>query len=192
MPSLPTAPPADGDAKLRLFNLITFPPALLLLIIHGACANRPLPALGTIPLFASAILSAIILYRDKVVVVGSPIQFLNPSNILIADISIAVIETFLLFITWSTLADHFHKPLIVLGTYGSVFMMVNVAIHFYFIIKRFHIVVRIGPPCECEHCVAVRRQYHPFGQSEHTPLTAEYDEQIDGHVDIEAPPSLTD
>jgi hypothetical protein len=50
---------------LRAISLATFPPAFLILLIVGICAERVNPAIGILPLFFSSAYSALLLANEK-------------------------------------------------------------------------------------------------------------------------------
>jgi hypothetical protein len=110
---------------LRRITIYSFPPAFIMLLIHGIGTGVPFPALGLLPLAASALLGAIILYRERILGLGSPIQSLSEPNIFYSDVTIAVFMIAMLIPTWILLDNPWDRGMIVLGTYGSVFMMVN-------------------------------------------------------------------
>lgn len=110
-------------ATLRRLEIIAFPPAFILLVAHGIASQFAFPALGLLPLAASGILAAFILNRDVVAAIGSPIQSLSESNIFWADCLLAVLHLSFLIPSWALLARAWPEPVIVLGTYCTVFMM---------------------------------------------------------------------
>ncbi|KAJ0296707.1 uncharacterized protein N0V96_007225 [Colletotrichum fioriniae] len=114
---------AARTVTLRRLEVIAFPPALILLIAHGIASERAFPALGLLPLAASAVLALFVLNRDAVAALGSPIQALSESNIFWADCLLAIFHLAFLIPSWILLTDPWHEPLIVLGTYCTVFMM---------------------------------------------------------------------
>ncbi|GJC78352.1 hypothetical protein ColLi_01190 [Colletotrichum liriopes] len=113
---------------LRRLEIFAFPPAFILLIAHGVASERAFPALGLLPLAASAVLAAFILNRDAVAAIGSPIQSLSESNIFWADCLLAVFHLAFLIPSWALLTHPWHEPLIVLGTYCTVFMMFDLTV----------------------------------------------------------------
>lgn len=124
MPS--SAPPVHITTTLflRQTTVYSFPPAFILLLIHGILAEAAFPALGLLPLAASAVLGLFILNRDRVAALGSPVMSLSPHNIFVSDVALAISLLAFLIPSWIMLPQA-HRDLIVLGTYGTVFMMVN-------------------------------------------------------------------
>lgn len=95
-----------------------------MLIIHGIGSGNAFPALGLLPLAVSTVFGSLLLFRDQVFASGSAIQALTPTNIFYIDVVLAVWYLSFLIPTWVTL-DEGYRNMIVLGTYGSVFMMIN-------------------------------------------------------------------
>lgn len=110
---------------LRKITIYSFPPALIMLLIHGIGSSYAFPALGLLPLACSTLLGLLLLHRDQVAAFGSPFQMLSPSNIFFADSSIAAFLLACLIPTWVFLDRPDDEGMIILGTYCSVFLMVN-------------------------------------------------------------------
>jgi hypothetical protein len=125
MPQTSTPRSSNIHLILRQLSIIAFPPAFILLFAHGIASGNALPAIGIVPLAASAVLGLLLLYRDHVAAVGSSIQALTPSNIFALDVFLAVVFLFMLIPSWIFITWGWNRSLIVLGTYGTVFMMVN-------------------------------------------------------------------
>ena len=129
MPSLTAPEPTATTAiMLRRLAIFQFPPAFILLFSHGITSGHAFPVLGIMPLAASAFLGLLLLYRDQVAAFGSALQALTPTNILVADVLLAVGQLGFLIPSWIILTNW--RPwggqsLIILGTYGTVFMMVD-------------------------------------------------------------------
>lgn len=109
-------------------------------------------------------LGGLLLHRDRVSSLGTPIQALTPGNIFYADTALSVCYLLFHIPTWVFLARPSEEEMIILGTYGSVFLMINFGIHFYF------------AAAEALHIVTTRQT--PF-QS----LAAEYTPLNEGHRD---------
>lgn len=122
-----TSPPTSTMALLRRITIFTFLPAFPLLLAHGIASGKAFPALGLLPLAGSAILAALLVYRDRVAAIGSPIQSLSPSNIFFADLLTGILLLAFLIGSWISLTNTrwYETPLIILGTYGTVFLMIN-------------------------------------------------------------------
>lgn len=110
---------------LRRVTILSFPPAFLILLIHGVSSSWAFPALGILPLAVSAVLGALLLHRDRVAALGSPVQALTPENIFYADTTLVIWYLAFLIPTWVFLGRPSDEEIIILGTYGSVFLMVN-------------------------------------------------------------------
>ncbi|KZL84196.1 nucleosome binding protein [Colletotrichum incanum] len=153
---------------LRRLEIFAFPPAFILLIAHGVASERAFPALGLVPLAASAVLATFILNRDGVVAIGSPIQSLSESNIFWADCLLAVFHLSFLVPSWALLTKPWHEPLIVLGTYCTVFMM---GVHLFIALPQaLHLL--ISRSCTCPHCRTVAKTgFFSSTVSEYTPLS---------------------
>ncbi|KAH6659304.1 hypothetical protein BKA67DRAFT_10211 [Truncatella angustata] len=188
MPSRSTPAHASPITALRRLAIIQFPFAFILLLAHGLASNKALPAIGLLPLSLSALLSALILYRDNVSALGSSVQALTASNLLYLDILLAFFQLSLLIPTWIQLSNSwYHASLVILGTYGSVFMMVNCGIHFYFALKElWH--MSTSHLCHCPHCQSLRASRSssllPLS-NEYTPLQNEDSNGTEYH-DVEA------
>ncbi|KAF2095903.1 hypothetical protein NA57DRAFT_78678 [Rhizodiscina lignyota] len=117
---------------LRKTTVFTFPPALILCVVHGIVAECAVPALGLIPLFASAVLGAFLMYRDKIAFSGSPIS-LTRAHVCLSDFGLGVALIAILIPSWIFVPQCWqHRGDIMLGTYATVPLMINFAIHVYF------------------------------------------------------------
>ncbi|KAI8244503.1 hypothetical protein K4K57_004902 [Colletotrichum sp. SAR 10_99] len=156
---------------LRKITIFAFPPAFIILLIHGIISNCAFPALGILPLAASAILGLFIIRRDLIAALGSPIQALTPSNVFFADATLGIFHLVFLFISWALIRDPWDRGQIVLGTYGTVPLMLDTAIHFWVLLPQIgHILV--SRRCDCPHCQSVSKtSYFTTGVSEYTPLS---------------------
>ncbi|TDZ47015.1 hypothetical protein CTRI78_v008743 [Colletotrichum trifolii] len=155
---------------LRKISIAAFAPGLILLLIHGIVASRPFPALGILPLAASALFSLLIIRRDFIAALGSPIQALSELNMLVGDVSLAVFHFIFVFISWTQLTRVWDEGQIVLGTYGTVPMMLVFGIHFSIALPQlFHVVIKRS--CDCPHCRSVAKAgYFSSSTTEYTPL----------------------
>ncbi|KAK8062698.1 hypothetical protein PG997_014795 [Apiospora hydei] len=163
---------------LRRIALVQYAFCWILLLAHGIAARTALPALGLLPLTSSALLSGLLLHRDALAAAGSPVQTsLSAQNVMYCDLVVAGVQLTLLIFSWIDMSNHWgHNSLTILGTYGTVFMMVDCGIHFYFALKEvFHIL--LSPKCDCPHC----RSVHGRGRAgislpeddEYTPLQSD-------------------
>ncbi|KAK8029567.1 hypothetical protein PG993_010858 [Apiospora rasikravindrae] len=180
MPPISTQPPPTTAVHvfLRRVALVQYAFCWVLLLAHGIAAGRALPALGLLPLTASALLSGVLLHRDALAAAGSPVQTsLSAQNVLYCDLVVAGVQLTLLIFSWIDLSDRYGEAsLTILGTYGTVFMMVDCGIHFYFALREiFHTL--LSPKCHCPHC----RSVHGRGrggiclpdEDEYTPLQSD-------------------
>ena len=127
MPST-TSEARSTTVLLRRFSILTFPPAFILLLAHGIASRDAFPALGLAPLGASTLLGALLLYRDQVAAIGSPVQALSTTNVFFADVLLAAALLAMLIPSWIFLTRFWtynNNSLVMLGTYGTVFMMTN-------------------------------------------------------------------
>lgn len=128
MPTYPNDNSMSSTVFLRRVTILSFAPAFFILLIHGISSGWAFPALGILPLAVSAVLGAMLLHRDRVAALGSPVQALSPENIFYADTALAVWYIAFLIPTWVFLGRPWHRDTIILGTYGSVFLMVNLCV----------------------------------------------------------------
>lgn len=126
MPPSAASPPTATTILLRKIAIYIFLPAFPLLLAHGIASGKALPALGLLPLAGSALLAALLLYRDRVAAIGSPIQSLSAANVFFADALLALTQLGMLIGSWVILTDTWrHNSELILGTYATVFMMVD-------------------------------------------------------------------
>ncbi|KUI58921.1 hypothetical protein VP1G_06184 [Cytospora mali] len=151
---------------LRRITIFTFPASLLMLTIHGIGSRWAFPALGLLPHATSVVFGSLLLYREHVAALGSPIQALSPSNIFFADVALAVWYLAFLIPTWVLLGAPYDEGWIILGTYGSVFLMVNFAIHFYF------------AAAEALHIITAREIPFRSLATEYTRLNEDYTDEL--------------
>jgi hypothetical protein len=110
---------------LRAISLANFGPAFIILLIQGILAETVNPAIGILPLFFSSAFSALLLANEKKCgcqasgLTGTPIH-------LVFDLVIGIGLLLCLILGWITMgngdADY---GLVVLGTYGTNFMLCN-------------------------------------------------------------------
>lgn len=156
---------------LRRITVFSFPPAFIMLLIHGILFHNAFPTLGILPQAASVLLGSMLLYRESIAALGSPVQALSAANVFFADVTLAVWYMAFLIPTWILLSNMWREEgAIILGTYGSVFMMVNFIIHFYF------------AAAEALHIVTTRQSPFKSLAAEYIPLNSDYS---DGLGDIE-------
>lgn len=126
---MPTSAPPRGVSPtvlLRQVNIFTLLPALVMFLIHGISSHEAFPVLGLLPLSGSAALGLMLLYRDRVASLGSASLALSPANIFFADSILALWLLGFLIPTMIFLGETWrHTGLVILGTYCSVFLIVN-------------------------------------------------------------------
>lgn len=128
MPTYPHDSGISSTVFLRRVTILSLPPAFIILLIHGVGSSWAFPALGILPLAVSAMFGALLLHRDRVAALGSPIQALTPENIFYADSSLAIWYLAFLIPTWAVLHRPWQHEMVILGTYGSVFLMINLSV----------------------------------------------------------------
>lgn len=128
MPTYPHDSGVSSTVFLRRVTILSFPPAFLILLIHGVGSSWAFPALGILPLAVSALFGGLLLHRDRVAALGSPIQALTPENVFYADSALAVWYLAFLIPTWVCLHRPWQSEMVILGTYGSVFLMINLSV----------------------------------------------------------------
>ncbi|KAK2051601.1 hypothetical protein LY76DRAFT_674293 [Colletotrichum caudatum] len=140
---------SDGNnVVLRKLTIVTFPPAFILLLIHSIITNCPFPALGILPLFASAALSS--------------------SDVFFAGLFLAILHFIFLFVSWAIIQHPRNRDQIVLGTYSTVPLMIDTAIPLYLLLPMIgHRLAKRS--CDCPHCQSVMKL--SYFASEYTPLS---------------------
>ncbi|OLN95752.1 hypothetical protein CCHL11_02718 [Colletotrichum chlorophyti] len=161
----------SNNIILRRLTLFPFPPAFILLLAHGLASEQAFPALGILPLAASAVLALFILNRDVVAALGSPVQALSESNVFWADVLLAALHLGFLIPSWILLIQPWRREQIVLGTYGTVFMMLDLGVHLWIALPQvIHLIASRN--CSCPHCrSAAKTGYFSSNVSEYTPLS---------------------
>lgn len=152
---------AETLTTLRKITILVGPPGFILNLIHGIISGKAFPAFGLIPLAGSALLGASLLYRDQISYGGSPIS-LSPSNIIAADSALAVLYFIFLIFSWIVVPG-WDGGQVMLGTYGTVPLMVNVACHAYFVWLELGQMVQHVRDCP-------NPVHRHVGRSEYTPL----------------------
>lgn len=114
-----------AQRTLRLVTLITFPPAFIMLLIHGILGGGAFPAVALIPLAISALLALYLLNPNAVTAGGSAIT-LADGHVVAIDLSLAIWLFVMCICSWINVPRWRHdRGLVMLGTYGSVWVMVN-------------------------------------------------------------------
>ncbi|KAK6007097.1 hypothetical protein QM012_006105 [Aureobasidium pullulans] len=115
------------DRMLRSTNLIAFFPALALLTPYGVVTSNAVPALGLIPAFFSAILG--LPFSKKTHQRGQLIFYI--------DLVLAVFLISILIPFWALSAGMWEGGgVVMLGTYGTVPLMMDFCIHTFFALRH--------------------------------------------------------
>ncbi|CAA9966076.1 hypothetical protein P3342_012268 [Pyrenophora teres f. teres] len=140
---------------LRAISLALFPPAFILLFIQGVSSGDVNPAIGIIPLFFSAAYSALLLANEKRCgcqasgLTGTPVH-------LVFDVLLGAALLVCLILDWvnMTISSDCDDSMIMLGTYGTNFLICNFLIHVYFVVNQLLDALQPGPayPASCPQC----------------------------------------
>lgn len=188
MPTYPNDTNMSSTVFLRRITILSFVPAFIILLVHGISSSWAFPALGILPLAVSALLGSLLLHRDRVAALGSPIQGLSPGNIFYADTALAIWYFAFLIPTWMFLSRPWDRGLIILGTYGSVFLMVNLSVSLLSLrlLWRFQLTLSESrgihfyfAAAEALHIITTNRSPFVSLAAEYTPLTEEYRDDLD-------------
>jgi hypothetical protein len=112
--------------NLRIVSLLTFPPGFLLLLLTGISSSHVNPAIGILPLFFSAAYSGILLAAERKCackaagLTGTPWHW-------VCDFLCGVGLFVCLVLAWVFMGQGWgwRGGNVMLGTYGSVFLIVN-------------------------------------------------------------------
>ncbi|XPS73235.1 hypothetical protein M3J09_005385 [Ascochyta lentis] len=137
---------------LRAISLATFPPAFLILLIQGIISEQVNPAIGLVPLFLSSAFAALLLSNEKRCgcqaggLTGTPFHF-------IFDFLIGTALLVCLILAWIFMGHHRDRG-VILGTYGTNFLICNFLIHLYFVYNQLIEALRGGQtyPANCPQC----------------------------------------
>jgi hypothetical protein len=110
---------------LRAIALATFPPAFLVLLIQGILSETVNPAIGILPLFFSSAFSALLLANEKKC--GCQASGLNGTPIhLVFDLVLSIGLLVCLILAWASMgAGYADRGFVIMGTYGTNFMLCN-------------------------------------------------------------------
>ncbi|KND87669.1 hypothetical protein TOPH_07670 [Tolypocladium ophioglossoides CBS 100239] len=167
---MPSTTAAPGSRALRRICLFGFPLGFVLLLVHGIVSRKVVPALGLVPMAGSALLGALLVYREKK---ARPVQGVLAFVVFVADVALALMHLGMLIPTWVTMTRDrwYDRPLVILGTYGTLFLVLDLAIHVYFV---FSYLLRwvLSLFRECPHCHSGPGRWggHP-AMAEYTPFT---------------------
>ncbi|KAF2848671.1 hypothetical protein T440DRAFT_470015 [Plenodomus tracheiphilus IPT5] len=138
---------------LRSISLAIFPPAFLILLIQGIISENVNPAIGILPLFFSSAYAALLLANEKQCgcaasgLTGTPIHF-------VCDVLLGVGLLVCLILDWVFMGGHRCGEAILLGAYGTNFLICNFLIHCYFVLNQ--ILDTLAPglnyPSSCPQC----------------------------------------
>ncbi|KAH7381190.1 hypothetical protein DE146DRAFT_728829 [Phaeosphaeria sp. MPI-PUGE-AT-0046c] len=147
---------------LRAVSLATFPPAFLILLIQGIASQQVNPAIGILPLFFSAAFSALLLVNEKRCgcqasgLTGTPIHLVFDLMLGIGLLVCLILDWVLMpkSSSWSRHDRGDNKGLVMLGTYGTNFLIVNFLTHLYFVGKQLQESLSPGSsyPMSCPQC----------------------------------------
>lgn len=129
MPHQSNTQGVNPTVLLRQITIFSFPASAILLIVHLIASHYVFPGLGILPLAGSFLLGALLLHRDRVAALGSPVHVLSPSNIFFADTILVVLYLGFLIPTFILLNQPRDRSLVALGAYSSVPMMLNLLVY---------------------------------------------------------------
>ncbi|KAF1850199.1 uncharacterized protein K460DRAFT_300978 [Cucurbitaria berberidis CBS 394.84] len=184
---------------LRAISLVAFPPAFIILLIQGIISGDVNPAIGILPLFFSSAFSALLLANEKKCgcqasgLTGTPIH-------LVFDVCLGVGLLVCLILDWVFMDDsHGESGMVMLGTYGTNFLICNFLIHLYFVARQLSDALTPGSsyPMSCPQCQngsfsVGNITLGPGPRSDYTPLLDEGEqsrnsaegEQVNGSASI--------
>jgi hypothetical protein len=115
---------------LRAISLAVFPPGFLILFFQGIASHRVNPAIGILPLFISSAFAALLLANEKKCgcqasgLMGTPIH-------LVLDLMIGIGLLVCLILDWVMMTQRTDRGLVMLGTYGTNFLICNLYVDFH-------------------------------------------------------------
>lgn len=114
------------ERTLRIITILTFPPALIMLLVHGILAEAPVPALALIPLAASMLLGLHHIQPGSVTGAGSGIS-LTEAHVAMVDSLVGITLFVFCILSWIFVPQdrYCDGGLVMLGTYGSVWIMLD-------------------------------------------------------------------
>ncbi|KAF2124022.1 hypothetical protein P153DRAFT_303286 [Dothidotthia symphoricarpi CBS 119687] len=140
---------------LRAISLATFPLGFLFLFIQGVACHTANPAIGILPLFFSSAFSALLLANERKCgcqasgLTGTPIH-------LVADLILGAWLLVCLILDWVLMGRGRcnKKTELMLGTYGTNFLICNFLIHLYFVGMQLRDAMLLGMtyPASCPQC----------------------------------------
>lgn len=116
---------ASPPHSLRALSIVSFAPAFILLLICGIVSNRVNPAISILPLFFSALYSAVLLANEKTCgcqaagLTGTPLHMMC-DMLCGMPLVVCLILGFVSMGGWD-----YQAAGIILGTYGTMFVLFN-------------------------------------------------------------------
>ncbi|KAF2624609.1 hypothetical protein BU25DRAFT_413507 [Macroventuria anomochaeta] len=137
---------------LRAISLAAFPPAFIILLISGLVLEQVNPAIGLVPLFFSSAYAALLLSNEKQCgcqaggLTGTPFHF-------ILDFLIGTGLLVCLILAWVFMGSY-REHGVILGTYGTNFLICNFLIHLYFVLGQLNQALQgvQSYPTSCPQC----------------------------------------
>ena len=118
----PSSKVKSGAYHLRLLSVLGFAPTFLFLLLHGIFQHNLFPVLTIVPMSFSSLYSAALLLIKKK---GGERRYALSGNVLIETACGCALIAFLV-VDWVSLAAYWNDSgLVMLGTYGTVFPMMN-------------------------------------------------------------------
>jgi len=155
LPDLESSPlqqclPNTADRTLRQATVCLFLPALGFLLAHGITAKQVCPALGLAPLFLSALTGLVHLFLP-----AATRKF--PRIAIATDLFLAAFQLGVLIPSWVLLSNlrWVRASAIIVGTYGTVFLMADFAIHSILVVRVLRVVdwpSVLSRLWSCPHC----------------------------------------
>ncbi|KAF1966541.1 hypothetical protein BU23DRAFT_560118 [Bimuria novae-zelandiae CBS 107.79] len=140
--------------SLRALSIVSFAPAFILLLICGIASSRVNPAIGILPMFFSAAYSSALLANENncgcraAGLTGTPLH-------MVSDMLCGTGLLVCLILGWVSMGSWGYEgvPLII-GTYGTNFILFNFGVHAYFVLKDVFDAFQPGAtyPNACREC----------------------------------------
>ncbi|KAH7397324.1 hypothetical protein BKA66DRAFT_408436 [Pyrenochaeta sp. MPI-SDFR-AT-0127] len=154
--------------NLPTISLADYPPAFVILLIQVIISGDMHPAVGLIPLFLFSTLSALLLANERRCgcqasgVTETSIHLVFDvclgSGLLVCLVQALIVTTFRNWAVMTT-SRWCSSTIVMLGTYGTNFLICNLVIHGYFVVRQLGDAITHGPryPTSCPQC-----QCRPF------------------------------
>jgi len=194
------------DRTLRFISLWIWCPAIVILLPHGILTKQVFPALGILPMTLSAVGSVV---HITVLHLGYRKASRGCSAELLFDFFSAVFHIAVLITTWILISEYncswrrgnfYCTPrMVMLGTTGTMFMIINFLIHSWLVLRDVFCLLRSfrwqggkqSLPRTCPHCdgdlsSGSKRQRHPLGvNNKHMGDTSKHTEEETGEADVD-------